>query len=137
MPPEPPPPPPPPPPFDPTAHLPLTAPVFQILLSLSDQSLHGYAIIQDIAARTQMEVNLTASTLYAAVRRLVDGGLIEETTSRPSAESDDPRRRYYCITDRGRDVVVAEAQRLARFADMARAKNLLGNLTPASNRKSQ
>ena len=54
---------------------PLTTPVFQILLSLVDRELHGYAIIQDIAERTDGELRLTASTLYAAVKRLLDAGL--------------------------------------------------------------
>ena len=53
---------------DPSAQLPLTVPVFQILVSLADRDLHGYAIIQDVAARTDGEVRLTASTLYAAIR---------------------------------------------------------------------
>ena len=105
--------------------LPLTAPVYQILLSLSDEALHGYAIIQDIAERTEGEVSLTASTLYAAVKRLVDNGLIAETTSRPPASADDPRRRYYQITDWGREVAIQEADRLYRFVAMARAKNLI------------
>ena len=68
----------------PQDHLPLTVPVFQILLSLSDQDLHGYAIIQDIRARTAGEVTLTASTLYAAIRRLLDAGLVEELEERPA-----------------------------------------------------
>ena len=107
------------------AFLPLTAPVYQILLSVSDEALHGYAIIQDIAARTGGEVSLTASTLYAAVKRLVDNGLIEEIAARPQAASDDARRRYYRITALGRDVATLEAERLDRFVAMARAKNLI------------
>jgi hypothetical protein len=58
--------------------LPLSVPVFQILLSLADRHLHGYAIIQDIRQRTDGEVVLTASTLYAAIKRMLDGGLIVE-----------------------------------------------------------
>src|SRR5689334_14564184 len=71
----------------------LSTQVFQILLSLADQDLHGYAIIQDVAERTDGEVRLTASTLYAAVKRLLDQGLIDEVSSR--TRDDDPRRRYY------------------------------------------
>jgi DNA-binding PadR family transcriptional regulator len=111
---------------------PLTAPVFQILLSLVDEELHGYAIIQDIAARTGGEVRLTASTLYAAVKRLLDAGWIEELTERPRAERDDPRRRYYRITRLGRDAARAEARRVERLAAMARAKRLLPPLRPSS-----
>lgn len=56
---------------------PLSPQVFQILLSLAGQDLHGYAIIQDIADRTDGRLRLTASTLYAALKRLLDEGLIE------------------------------------------------------------
>jgi DNA-binding PadR family transcriptional regulator len=111
---------------------PLSAPVFQILLALVDDDLHGYAIIQDIAARTGGEVRLTASTLYAAVKRLLDAGWIEELTERPRAERDDPRRRYYRITRLGRDAARAEARRVERLAAMARAKRLLPPLRPSS-----
>ena len=108
----------------PQQHLPLSVPVFQILLSLSDQDLHGYAIIQDIRARTAGEVTLTASTLYAAVKRLLDGRLIEELDTRPGPEDDDSRRRYYSITPLGVDVARLEMARLERALKMARQKKL-------------
>lgn len=120
---------------DGSAAPPLTAPVFQILLSLVDEDLHGYAIIQDIAERTGGEVRLTASTLYAAVKRLFDAGWIEELTGRPRTERDDPRRRYYRITRLGRDAARAEARRLERLAAMARAKRLLPPLRPSAARE--
>ncbi len=104
--------------------LPLTVPVFQILLSLSDQDLHGYAIIQDIRGRTQSEVDLTASTLYAAIKRLLDGRLIEELATRPARANDDLRRRYYRITMLGMNVARLEAARLQRVLAMARQKKL-------------
>ena len=107
---------------------PLSAPVFQILLSLADEDLHGYAIIQDVAARTDGEVRLTASTLYAAVKRLLDAGWIEELVERPTAERDDARRRYYRLTPPGRDAARAEARRIDGLAAMARAKRLLAPL---------
>ena len=108
----------------PQQHLPLTVPVFQILLSLSDQDLHGYAIIQDIRERTFGEVELTASTLYAAIKRLLDSRLIEEVDTRAGPEDDDPRRRYYRMTALGLDVVRLEAARLERAVRMARRKKL-------------
>jgi DNA-binding PadR family transcriptional regulator len=111
---------------------PLTTAVFQILLSLIDEDLHGYAIIQDIAARTDGHVRLTASTLYAAVKRLVDAGWIEEVA--PPRANDDPRRRYYRITRVGRTAARAEARRLDELAAMARAKGLLGPLHPSASR---
>jgi DNA-binding PadR family transcriptional regulator len=103
---------------------PLSTQVFHILLSLIDDDLHGYAIIQDVAQRTGGEVRLTASTLYAAVKRLLEAGWIEERITRPRGD-DDPRRRYYRLTTLGRQAARAEAQRLERLAAMARAKRLL------------
>ncbi|MEZ5320273.1 MAG: helix-turn-helix transcriptional regulator [Vicinamibacterales bacterium] len=97
--------------------------VFQILLSLADRTLHGYAIIQDIRARTDGAMSLTASTLYAALRRLLDAGLIDELDARP--DDDDPRRRYYRITPKGRAAGRAEAARLERLTAMARDKRWL------------
>lgn len=117
-------------------HLPLTVPVFQILLSLADRDLHGYAIIQDIARRTGGEVRLTASTLYAAVRRLLAGGLIEELDERPDPALDDARRRYYRVTVYGRDVARLEAARLERLTSQARDKQLLPRLAGAEGRRS-
>ena len=119
----------------PAARAPLTAPVFQILLSLVDDDLHGYALIQDIRERTEGEVSLTASTLYAAVKRLVAAELITEVAP-PRGQKDDPRRRYYRITSAGRETVRAEAARLERLTGMARRKKLLPALrtAPAKDR---
>ena len=105
-----------------TGHLPLSVPVFQILLALTDQDLHGYAIIQDIRQRTDEEVELTASTLYAAIKRLLQAQLIDELETRPTA--DDPRRRYYRITPAGLEVARLETARLERTLKMARRKRL-------------
>ena len=104
---------------------PLSIPVYQILLSLSDRALHGYAIIQDIKERTGGEVQLAAGTLYAAIARLERDGLIEELTEPPGGDEIDPRRRYYRDTDVGLEAARAEARRLQRFVDMAEAKRLL------------
>jgi len=104
----------------PTGQLPLTIPVFQILLSLADQDLHGYALIRDIERRTSGEVRLTASTLYGAVARMLADSLIEEL---PAGLED--RRRCYRITPAGRAVARLEAERLARAARWARQKRLL------------
>ena len=109
----------------PAAPAPLSTPVFQILLSLVDDSLHGYAIIQDIRARSGGEVRLTASTLYAAVKRLLDAGWIEEIDRPRATVGDDQRRRYYRITALGREAARAEARRLERLTAQARAKRLV------------
>src|SRR5688572_33164583 len=119
----------------PSAQLPLSVPVFQILVSIADRDLHGYAIIQDVAARTEGEVRLTASTLYAAIRRMLDAGMVDEVDEprRGSAGplSNDERRRYYRMTPYGREVAQLEAARLERAAGMARAKRLLPKVRKA------
>jgi DNA-binding PadR family transcriptional regulator len=108
-------------PAPPVDQLPLSVPVFQILLSLVDQDLHGYAIIKDIEARTDGDVRLTASTLYGAVARLLDGGLIDELEPDPGHQ----RRRCYRITRAGRRLLEREAARLAQSTRWAAAKRLL------------
>ena len=108
----------PPPPVD---QLPLSVPVFQILLSLVDRDLHGYALIKDIEQRTDGEVKLTASTLYGALARLLEGALIEELDPDPG----DERRRKYRLAKAGAALLRLEAARLERAADWARAKRLL------------
>lgn len=112
--------------------MPLSTQVFQILLSLFDEDLHGYAIIQDVAERTGGEVTLTASTLYAAIKRLLDSGWIIELRERP--RDDDPRRRYYRLTAAGQQAARDEALRLERLAAMARAKRVLPPLRPSAKR---
>ena len=103
---------------------PLSPPVFQILLSLIDADrVHGYSIIRDIAERTEGEVQLTASTLYAAIARLLDAGLIQEVDA-PEKTGGAPRRCYR-ITKPGRELAQREAERLALSVAMARDKRLL------------
>jgi len=106
--------------------LPLSPQVFQVLLSLSDKPLHGYAIIQDIRQRTDGDMRLTPSTLYDALARLSDQGLIDEVEDAAKPVDADSRRRSYRLTSLGRDVAEAEARRLARLIAMAREKRLLG-----------
>jgi DNA-binding PadR family transcriptional regulator len=110
-------------PPSPVDQLPLTVPVFHILLALLDAPLHGYALIKDIETRTGGEVRLTASTLYGAIARMLDAHLIAEV-----ADATSERRRSYRITRAGRVLVQREAERLARAADLARAKRLIGPL---------
>lgn len=103
--------------------LPLTVPVYYALLALSDADRHGYGIITEVQQRTGGDVRLRTGTLYTAIRRMLDQGLIEESDERPDPALDDERRRYYRITDAGREVLAAEAARLDQMVSLARSKN--------------
>ncbi len=98
---------------------PLSVPFFYILLALEDTDHHGYAIINEVLERTDGTVRLRTGTLYNAIRRMLDQGLIEETAERPDPEIDDERRRYYRATERGRAVFHAEARRLRQMVSHA------------------
>lgn len=106
------------------AFLPLPSATFHILLAVAEEGRHGYAIIQDVAARTDGELKLSPGTLYRSVQRLLEQGLIVELRQRPAPEDDDERRRYYRITPLGTDVAKAEARRLSQLLRMARARGL-------------
>jgi len=107
--------------FSPDSLLPLQPTMFHILLSLSEEDRHGYAIILDVARRTDNEIKLSAGTLYRSIQRMLELALIEETKTRPAPEMDDERRRYYRITEFGTAVAKAEADRLSSLLNMARA----------------
>src|ERR1700733_6550769 len=104
--------------------LPLPPATFHILIALADDDRHGYAIIQDVAARTGGQLKLSAGTLYRSVQRMLEQGLILETRDRPAPEDDDERRRYYRITPEGTAAAKAEARRLRQLVKMARAVGL-------------
>lgn len=108
-----------------TEHLPLSEPVYQILLSLAGRPLHGYGVIQDIRRRTDGLVDLTASTLYGALKRLRKDALVDEVDAPAGEEGADPRRRYYTLTARGRDLLRAEALRLRKAVEAAVRKGLV------------
>lgn len=110
---------------DPESLLPLTPGMFQVLIALADGEKHGYAIIKEVARRTDGAVALSAGTLYTLVRRFEQEGVIAEAASRPDPALDDERRRYYRLTDFGRDVAQAEAARMEAALGMARAKHLI------------
>lgn len=102
----------------------LTLPMLQILLALVGEDRHGYGILLEIEERTG-GVRLGTGTLYTALQRLVSKGLIEESEERPAPDLDDQRRRYYRLTEQGREVARGEAARLETIVGMARAKELL------------
>jgi DNA-binding PadR family transcriptional regulator len=105
-------------------HLPLRRVEFHILLSLAESERHGYGIIQDIESRGETAIP-DVGTMYRALARMAEAGLIEAAARRPAADSGNERRNYYRITNAGRRVARAEAQRLAALIRAARLGNLL------------
>ena len=104
--------------------LPLPLATFHILLALNGGDRHGYAILQDVEARTEGALRLSAGTLYRSIQRMLEDGLLVEVRERPSPEEDDERRRYYRITAFGAAVARAEAARLSGLVKLARAAGL-------------
>lgn len=105
--------------------LPLPTAAFHILMALADRDRHGYSIMQDVAARTGGKVRLSAGTLYTAIRRMLEQGLIDELDESPDPTSGDERRRYYRLTPCGRAVALAEARRLRAMLDQAVSTGLI------------
>ena len=103
--------------------LPLPPATFHILLALVDEPRHGYAIIQDVEARTGGELRLSAGTLYRSIARMVEQGLIAEVARRRTA-AEDERRRTYRLTPFGTAVARAEMRRLSQLVRLARARGL-------------
>jgi DNA-binding PadR family transcriptional regulator len=106
------------------ALLPLPPATFHILVALAGDDRHGYAVIQDISARTNGEVQLSAGTLYRSIQRMLEQGLISESRQRPARALDDERRRYYRLTPFGTAVARAEARRLTQMLKLARQSGL-------------
>ena len=99
---------------------------FQILLALSDQDRHGSDIVREVLDQTDGELRLWPAMLYRALERMAAEGLIEELKdpeTRPEGAS--AKWRYFRITQEGRQVLSAEADRLTALARMAHAKNVL------------
>jgi DNA-binding PadR family transcriptional regulator len=105
--------------------LPLPTAVFHILIALADRDRHGYSIMQDVAARTEGKVQLSAGTLYSSIRRMLEQGLIEELAESPDPSSTDERRRYYRLTRFGRRAAAAEVERVSALVKQARATGLV------------
>jgi DNA-binding PadR family transcriptional regulator len=109
----------------PESLIPLPPATFHILMALAYEDRHGYAIIQDVAARTGGEIKLSAGTLYRSIQRMLEQGLLVETNRRPAPKDDDERRRYYRITPLGEATARAETRRLAQLVKMARASGFV------------
>src|SRR5882724_12026893 len=105
--------------------LPLPTAVLHILIALADRDRHGYSIMQDVTARTEGKVQLSAGTLYSSIRRMLEQGLIEELAASADPSSADERRRYYRLTRFGRRAAAAEVERLNALLQQARGTGLV------------
>jgi len=107
---------------DPGDLIPLTSAALNVLLALADGERHGYGIMLEVKERTGGRVRLGPGTLYGAIKRLKEGGVIEECGRRSGTEGDDERRRYYRLTGFGGEVLAAEVERLDGLVRAARRK---------------
>jgi DNA-binding PadR family transcriptional regulator len=98
----------------------LSQPALHILLALGADAKHGYAIMQDIAARSGGRIRILPGTLYSTIKKMLADGLVEEVAPPARAESDDARRRYYRVTRQGKALAQAETQRLALLVRLGR-----------------
>jgi DNA-binding PadR family transcriptional regulator len=95
------------------------------MLALADGAKHGYAIKQDVETRTDGELRMGPGTLYEAIQRLEEGGLIEEASGSEPENGQEAQRRYYRLTDRGWTALRTEIRQLGRVVDQARAHSRL------------
>lgn len=100
---------------------PLPSAAFQILLSLADGELHGYAIMREVELQTNGRMRLGPGTLYSSIQALLEEGLIEEIDPNPGISE---RRRYYRLSSSGRKLARSEAERLADLLRVARARKI-------------
>lgn len=107
------------------AHLPLTPALFHVLIALSEGPRHGYLILKEVEEKTEGRVRLSSGTLYGIVKRLLNDGWIRETRL-PRGQQVDQRRRYYELTDLGKEVARAEAIRLRETLSLAKNSPLFG-----------
>lgn len=102
---------------------PLKTAVFHILLALSEDNRHGLGIADEVEHASSGAVRLGPGTLYRSLKEMTAGGLVEEVP--PTREDEDPRRKFYRITQKGREILQAEARRYERVVDVARRRRVL------------
>jgi DNA-binding PadR family transcriptional regulator len=113
---------------DPASLLPLKQSIYRVLLAMPDgECLHGYAIMQAVAGMTAGRETILPGTLYAALARMVDDGLVEARDAPSGDASGGPARHYYQRTPFGRAVARAESERLRALLDIAVAQKIIGH----------
>jgi len=108
--------------IDTLTYLPLTEPTFYILLSLAPGKKHGYAILKDVKDLSKNQVNLSSSTLYTAIGRLLDQELIERLFDEDEDSGPGLPRKSYALTELGKRVLEAETSRLQGMVNEARLR---------------
>ena len=112
---------------DPSSFIPLKQSTYRVLLTLTEGDWrHGYAIMQAVAQMTDGRETILPGTLYAALARMVDDGLVEVREAPDDDRSGGPPRRYYRRTGFGRAVARAESERLRALLDVAVAQKIIG-----------
>jgi DNA-binding PadR family transcriptional regulator len=91
-----------------------------ILVSLASKPRHGYDIMQAVEAETNGETRMGPGTLYGAIKRLLDEGLIEQSSQEVDPELDDERRNYYQLTSKGRSLLLSETEKMERLVGQAK-----------------
>jgi len=109
---------------DPGSLLPMSPAHMHVLMALADGEKHGYAIMREVEAMTEGAVTMGPGTLYGAIKRMLNLGLVAETDERPDPELDDERRRYYEATGFGFRVLSAETARLQQLVTVAATKRI-------------
>lgn len=99
-----------------TKQLPLTETVFYILLALLEPS-HGYSVMQEVEKLSDGEVRIAAGTLYGAFENLLKAGFIELV-------AEENRRKIYCITDLGRQILVEDTRRMEHMVSLIQKEDI-------------
>ncbi|MDX1395769.1 MAG: PadR family transcriptional regulator [Gemmatimonadota bacterium] len=102
----------------------ITPVVFHVLLAMSEDSAHGYRIMQEIEERTRGSIRVGPGSLYFTLNRLQEAGMIRETPG-PEGDDGDARRKYYRLTEFGRAILGSELEVLTEIVELAREKRLL------------
>jgi len=107
-----------------SAHLPLTETTFFILLSLASSEKHGYAIAKDVESLSDHRIVFSTSTLYTALKRLLEDGWIRRAGETPEQDESGRPRKTYGLTELGRHMLEAETVRLKSLVTIAQMRSV-------------